>query len=61
MDEPTWNPPLIELDLSSVQPDSVTTTIQAPTTTLVLPPSLAATVEPSHYITVAINQQLQGV
>ena len=58
-DEPTWDPPLIELDLGSVQPDSMTTTIQAPTTTLALPPSLAASVEPSHDITMAINQQLQ--
>ena len=37
-DKPGWDPPLIELDLSSVQPNSMTTTIQAPTTTLVLAP-----------------------
>ena len=36
------------------------TTIQAPTATLVLPPYPAATVKPSHDITAAINQQLQG-
>ena len=58
-DEPTWDPPLIELDLSSVQPNSSTTTIQAKTT-LVLPPSPAATVKPSCNIAMAINQQLQG-
>ena len=58
-DEPAWDPPLIELDLS-VQSDSMTTTIQAPTATLGLSTSLATTVEPSHDITVAINQQLQG-
>ena len=60
MDEPTQDPPQIELDLSSVQPNSMTTSIQAPTNTLMLPPSLATTVEPSHDITVAINQQFQG-
>ena len=31
-------PPLIEVDLGSIQPNSVTTAIQDPTTTLVLPP-----------------------
>ena len=36
------DPPLIELDLSSAQPNSVTITIQVPTTTPVLPPSLAS-------------------
>ena len=59
MDEPTWDPLLIELDLGSVQPNSVKTTIQIPTTTPVLSPSPATSVEPSHDITMAINQQLQ--
>ena len=36
------------------------TIIQAPTTTPVLPLSLAAIVEPSHDITMGFNQQLQG-
>ena len=36
--EPTHEPQLIEVDLSSVQPGSGTTAIQTPTTTPVLPP-----------------------
>ena len=60
VDEPAQDLPLIELDLTSVQPDSATITTQATTTTPVLPPSLATTVEPSCDITVAITQQLQG-
>ena len=50
----------MESDLGSVQPASVTTTIQAPTTTPVLPPSPATSVEPSDDIATSINQQLQG-
>ena len=36
--ESNHKPQLIEVDLSIVQPESMTTAIQAPTTTLVLPP-----------------------
>ena len=50
----------MELDLGSVQPASVTTTIQAPTTTPVLPPSPATSVKLSDDIATSINQQLQG-
>ena len=59
-DEPTQDPLLIELDLISLQPNSVTITIEAPTTIPGTTPSLATAVESSHDITVAINQQLQG-
>ena len=58
--KPTHKPQLIEVDLSSVQPKSVSTTIPVPITTLVLPLSLANTVEPPSDITTAINLQLQG-
>ena len=57
-DEHAWDPPLIEFNLISVHPDSMTTTIQDPTTTLALPPSPAATVDPPCDITMAINQPL---
>ena len=38
MDEPSWHPPLIEVDLGSIQPNRITTAIQAPNTMPVLPP-----------------------
>ena len=58
--KPIHKPQLIEVDLSSMQPESMTTAIPVPTTTLVLPPSLANTIEPHSDIAVAINLQLQG-
>ena len=58
--EPICEPQLIQVDLGSMQPDSVTTAIQAPTTTPTLPPSLVDTIEPPHDITLATNLQLQG-
>ena len=58
--KPTHKPQLIEVDLSIVQSESMTNAIQAPTTTLGLPPSLANTIEPSSNITAAINLQLKG-
>ena len=58
--EPICKPQLIEVDLGSMQPERVMTTSQAPTTTSVLPPSLATTIEPPCDITMAINLQLQG-
>ena len=48
------------MDLHSAQPKSVTTAIQAPTTTLVLTYSLADTIEPPCDIAMAINLHLQG-
>ena len=36
--KPAYEPQLIEVNLSSMQPESMTTTIQTPTSTLVLPP-----------------------
>ena len=58
--KPAHKPQLIEVDLSSMQPESVTTNILVPTTAPVLPPSLANTVETPGDITMAINLQLQG-
>ena len=58
--EPTYKWQLIEVDLSSMQPESMTTTIQTTTTIPVLPPSLANTIEPPSDITAAINLQLKG-
>ena len=40
----THEPQLIEVDLGSVQSESITTIIQAPNTPLVLPPSLVDTI-----------------
>ena len=56
-----WQPQLLEVDLGSAQTEGVTTTIQAPTTTLVLTHSLADTTEPSCDIAMVINLHLQGV
>ena len=58
--EPINKPQLIELDLGSKQHESVTTTIQAPTTTPVLPSSLANTVEPPSDITMASTCSSRG-
>ena len=57
--EPVHKPQLIEVDLSSVQPESVMTAIQVPhhiSTT----PSPAETTKPPGDIAMAINLQLQG-
>ena len=59
--EPTHKSQLIEVDLGSLQSESITTTIQTPTITLVLHPSLAYSVVPSQDITtVEINLHLRG-
>ena len=58
--KPIHEPQLIEVDLGSVQPENVTTVLQTPTTTPVLPPSLANTMEPPGDIAMAINLELQG-
>ena len=58
--KPIHEPQPIEVDLSGMQSESMTTAIQVPTTILVLPPSLANSVEPPSDITMAINLQLQG-
>ena len=47
--KPTCEPQLIEVDLSSMQPHNMTITIQTPTTSLVLPPPLANTIDPSKW------------
>ena len=54
-----WEPQLLEVDLGSAQPQSMTTTIQAPTNTPVLTHSLANTVELPCDV-VAINLHFQG-
>ena len=59
--EPTHEPELIEVDLSSIQPESMTTAISVPNVTLVLPLSPVNTVEPPCDIAMAINLQLQGI
>ena len=51
---------MIEVDLGRVQSESVTTAIQAPTTTPVSPLPLSDTTEPSGGIAKALNLQLQG-
>ena len=58
--KPACEPELTEVDLSSVQPESMTTNIPVPTNTPVLPPSLTDTVEPPCDITMALNLHLQG-
>ena len=58
--EPFWEMQLLEVDLVHMQPEGMTTTIQAPTTTPVLTHPLADTIEPPHDITMAINLHLQG-
>ena len=57
--EPTHEPQLMEVDLSGVQPESVTMAIQTPNSTPILPPP-AGTAGPSGNITAAINLQLIG-
>ena len=59
--EPFGEPWFLEVDLGHVQSESMTTTIQAPTTMLVLTHSLADTIETHQDITMAINWHLQGV
>ena len=56
---PTHELPLMEVDLSGMQPESITTAIQTPHSTPVLPPP-ADTAEPSGDITATINLQLMG-
>ena len=48
------------VDLGSVQPEGITTTIQTPHSTPVPPPPPADTAEPSSDTTAAINLQLMG-
>ena len=57
--EPFWELWHLEVDLSSAQPEGMTTAIQAPTTMLVLTYPPADTIEPHHDITMAINLHLQ--
>ena len=57
---PFQEPQLLEVDLHSVQPEGMTTTIQAPTITPVLTYSPADTIEPPCYIAMAINLHLYG-
>ena len=57
--KPTHELQLTEVDLSSMQPESVTTTIQTPHSTPVLPPPTNSA-EPSGDITTTINLQLMG-
>ena len=58
--EPFQEPQLLEVDLSSLQPEAMSAAIQAPTTTPVLTHSLVNTTEPSHNIGMAVNLHLQG-
>ena len=58
--KPTHTPQQIEVDLSSMQPESMSTAIPVPNTTLVLPHSLANTIEPPIDITMTVHLQLQG-
>ena len=58
--KPAHEPQLIEVDLSNMQPESITTISQAPQTPPVLPPSPADTTQPPGYIAAAINLQLSG-
>ena len=58
--EPAHEPQLMEVDLSGMQPESITTTIQTLTSMLVLPPPPADTAKPSSDIMAAINLQLMG-
>ena len=58
--KPFWEPQFLEVDLGSVQPESMTTAIQAPTTMLALTHSPADTTEPPQDIAMAINQHLHG-
>ena len=59
-DEPIWDPPLIEVDLSGVEPEDIITTLQAPTTTPVPPLFPAAVIDPPCDIAMAINLHIQG-
>ena len=58
--KPAHEPQLIEVDLSSMQAESMATGIQLPLTALVQPHFLADTMEPPHDITTVINLLLQG-
>ena len=58
--KPTCEPQLIEVNLSGMQSQSVTTTIQTPQTTPILPIPPAYIAEPSSDIAAAINLQLMG-
>ena len=58
--KPACEPQLIEVDLSSVQAESMTTNIQVPSIAPVLPNFLANTMVPPCDIATAINLQLQG-
>ena len=57
--KPTCKLQLMEVDLCGMQPESVTTTIQTPHSTPILPPP-ADTAQPFSDITAAINLQLMG-
>ena len=58
--KPIHKPQLIEVDHGSVQPESITTAVQAPTTIPVLPLSPVDTIDPPHDIAMAINLQFMG-
>ena len=58
--KPAHKPQLIEVNLCSMQPESVTTNVQVPTAAPVLPLSQANTMEHPGDIAMAINLQLQG-
>ena len=55
-----WERQLLEINLGYVQPEGMTTAIQAPATTPVLTLQPPDTIEPSCGITMAINLHLQG-
>ena len=60
-DEPAQDPPLIEVDLSGMEPEDIMTTLQAPTATPVPPLFPATVIEPPCDITTAINLHIQGI
>ena len=58
--KPFREPWFLEMDLTHVQPEGMTTAIQAPTTTLVPTHSPADAIKPPCDFAMAINQHLQG-
>ena len=58
--EPAHKPQLIEVNLSGIQSESITTAIQTPQSTPILPLPPVDTAKPSSDIAAAINLQLMG-